>query len=583
MPAPLTPPNDPKDTKNLLVAIALSLLVIFAWQALVEGPKREREATAREARLAAETVSPTPGGDDPVGASGSVVVAEVKPRDEVLAQSAGERVTISSGALHGSLLLQGARFDDLTLVRYRESVEADSPEIKLLSPSGTELPYYAEFGWSGQGLVLPNASSVWTASARELTPDSPVTLTWDNGHGLVFERKITLDEHFMFTVEQTVRNTTGEAVALRPYGLVLREVSKETFEKGSFDFFGALGVFSNELERATFKELAKKGMVKAESTGGWLGFTDKYWLVALAPAPSERIDARMMHASKVNEMRFQTDYAGAVMTIPAGGQSSATTYFFAGAKEVRVLDGYADTLGIAHFDLAIDFGLLYFLTKPFFYALDVLARIFGNFAFAILAFTVLVKLVLFPLAEKSGVSMAKMKKLAPKVTELREAYANDQQKMGQEMMALYKREGVNPLSGCWPILIQIPIFFALYKVLFISIEMRHVPFLWVPDLSAADPSNIFTLFGLLAWDAPSFLHLGIWPILMAALMALQMKMNPPPTDPAQKVMFGLMPWVFMVMMAAFPAGLVMYWAWSNFLSILQQYVIMRRLKVHLFD
>ena len=386
----------------------------------------------------------------------------------------------------------------------------------------------------------------------------------------------------MFTVTQTVRNEGTAVVALRPYGLVSRTADPAQ-DSIYLQHEGPIGVLGGVLEEDEYVEIVQKGLVTRTTTGGWFGFTDKYWLVALAPDQASAVDVRVMNTKQVADNRFQTDYVGPAMTITPGASQSVTTHFFAGAKEARVLDGYISSIGIPSFDLAIDFGWFYFLTKPFFYALDFLARLFGNFGFAILAFTVVVKLLLFPLADKSYVSMAKMKVIAPRVKELRDTYAQDPQRMSQEMMALYKKEGVHPLSGCWPVLIQIPIFFALYKVLYVSIEMRHVAFAWMKDLSGPDPSNVFTLFGLLNWSPPSALHLGALPIAMGLSMWLQMRMNPPPTDPAQKMVFGMMPWIFMLTMGGFPAGLIMYWTWSNILSIIQQFVILRRMHVRTFD
>lgn len=576
------PPMNPKDQQNLLVAIALSLLVIFGWQAFVEGPRHAREQAARDAALAAENRTAAAPTADAVPEAPQAEQTPVAPRGrtEVLAED--PRLPISTPSLHGTLNLRGGRLDDLTLARYRETVSPDSPEIVLLSPSGTEAPYYAEFGWSGSaGVKVPDRTTLWQASGSVLAPGKPVVLTWSNGDGLTFERRIELDPNYMFTITQTVRNDGTAPVTVTPYGLVAR--TADATARATLDHHGPIGVFNNELAQDTYKNLTEKGLVKRTTTGGWFGFVDKYWLVALVPDPSAPVDVREMQAKRVADNRFQTDFSLAARTVAPGASDSVTTRLFAGAKEVRTLDSYAKKLGIPHFDLAIDFGWLYFLTKPFFYALDFLAKLLGNYGYAILAFTVIVKLLLFPLAEKSGISMAKMKKLTPKMTELRETHANDQQRLSKEMIELYKREKVNPMSGCWPMLIQIPIFFALYKVLYVSIEMRHVPFSWVTDLAAADPSNVFTLFGFFAWTPPTFLHLGAWPLLMATTMALQMKMNPPPPDPTQKIVFTLMPWMLMITMAQMPAGLLLYWTWSNMLSMLQQYVIMKRMHVRTFD
>lgn len=579
-----SPMGDPRDTRNLFFAIILSLLVILGWQHFVERPVQEQERAAAAEQQASAAANP---GAAPISsvlpdATQTAVPVAPRPRAVVLAET--PRRPVVSDALHGSISLKGGRIDDITLVRYREQLDPTSPEITLMSPGGVDLPYYAEFGWRGPaGVALPDQNTLWQAEAGDrLAPGNPVVLSWDNGAGLIFEKKIELDDNYMFSITQTVRNETGAAVVLHPYGLIAR--STEPNPSAMFlQHEGAIGVYSNKLHEDTYKDLNEDKIMSRSTTGGWFGFTDKYWLVALVPPQTTSVDVRALHAPQVAANRYQVDYLGAPVTVETGSTQSQTSHLFTGAKEVRLLDHYEKLLGIPHFDLAIDFGWFYFLTKPFFYALDLLAGFLGSFGLAILAFTVVVKLLLFPLADHAYFSMAKMKVLMPKLTELRTQYANDPQKQSQEMMALYKKEGVHPLSGCWPILIQIPIFFALYKVLFVSIEMRHAPFYgWIKDLSAPDPSNLFNLFGLIPVDAPFGFHLGALPILMGITMWLQMKMSPPPTDPAQRIVFGLMPVVFTISLASFPVGLVIYWTWSNLLSILQQYVLMRRMKIKAF-
>lgn len=571
--------HDPRDTKNIVVAIVLSLFVLIGWQIFVEGPHRER-VKQEQARILAEQKN------DLIAASeqeSSVdIPVPVQNRTTIISNTQGERAKISTPSLHGTINLRGARFDDLTLANYRETVKSDSPEITLMTPSGTEFPYYAEFGWvSEAGLNVPNAQTLWATNELTLTQEHPLVLTWENGQGLRFERTISVDDKYMFTVQDKVVNTSNKIVTLRPFGLISRAIDlNRGFEYGHT---GPLGVYNNVFEQKKYKNVIESGIIKWSSVGGWLGFSDKYWLVALVPDQSADITARVMNAKRVAENRFQTDFFGQGITIAAGDSTTMTNRFFAGAKEVRTLDAYTKNLNIPHFDLAIDFGWLYFITKPFFYALDILAQLLGNFGYAILAFTVLVKLALFPLADRSYVSMAKMKKLTPKIIEIRQTYADDQQRISKEILALYKAENVNPVSGLWPLFIQIPIFFSLYRVISINIEMRHVAFAWINDLSNMDTTNIFTLFGYFPWDHPSFMHLGAWPVLMALTMALQMRMNPPPTDAAQKFIFGAMPWILMVTMSSFPAGLVMYWTWSNMLSIAQQYVIMHRMHVRTFN
>jgi YidC/Oxa1 family membrane protein insertase len=584
-------PTDPRDTRNLLMAIVLSLLVIFGWQVFVEAPRQaqvkaeQAEALARaQAAFPAATSAPTPDGGIPTPAA-----SPAQTREAALAAS--RRIPVRSDNLHGSISLTGGRLDDLTLARYRETVDPASPEIVLLAPSGTPTPYYVELGWSaeaGTTVRLPDQNTVWQADGTALTPEHPLTLSWNNGQGLTFSKTISIDDKYMFTVKQSVKNESGAPITLHPYGLVARTFDLEA-TRTYLLHEGPIGVYDNRLAEDSLADLAEDGILTRSTTGGWFGFTDKYWLVALVPDQTAKLATRVFNARQVADNRFQLDFMGEPVTVAAGENTEVTTRLFSGAKEVRVLEAYRDELSLPRFDYAIDFGWFYFLTKPYFHALDLMAGWFGkmgavgNFGLAILAFTVLIKLALFPLADKSYHSMAKMKALTPKMTELRETYKDDQQRLSQEMMALYKREGINPLSGCWPVLIQIPIFFALYKVLYVSIEMRHAPFYgWIHDLSAADPSNIFTLFGLIE-HVPGGLHLGFFPLAMAISMWLQMKMNPPPTDQTQRIVFGLMPWVFMFSMSQFPVGLVMYWTWSNLLSIVQQYIIMRRLHVKVFD
>lgn len=575
-----TPPGDPRDSRNLFMAIILSLSVLLGWQYFFEAPRQAKLQAAREAEIASTGPVTTPVAA-PGSPAGATLPAVARPRAEVVAE--GQRLRINTDRLHGSLNLTGARFDDLTLARYKETLEPNSPEITLLSPAAAEVPYYAEFGWQGQGVKLPDATTTWKVVSGALEPGKgPLVLHWDNGEGLSFERSISLDDNYMFAVTQKVTNKSGADVTLHPYGVVARTF--DPAHKGMFiQHEGAIGVYDNKLHEDTYKNMVSDKLFSRSSTGGWFGFTDKYWLVALIPDQQQAVNVRSFHAPQVADTRFQVDYMGPAITVAAGTSVESTSHLFAGAKEVRLLDAYEASIGVPHLDLAIDFGWYYFLTKPFFYSLDILAGWFGNFGLAILAFTVVVKLLLFPLADHSYRSMAKMKLVAPKIQDMRERYKDDMQRQSQEMMALYKKEGINPLSGCWPVLIQIPIFFSLYKVLYVSIEMRHAPFYgWITDLSGPDSSNLFTLFGLLSWTPPSVLHLGILPILMGITMWLQFKMNPPPTDPVQKTMFSLMPFILTITMSTFAAGLLIYWTWSNILSILQQYVLMKRMHVKAF-
>ncbi|SLN25349.1 membrane protein insertase YidC [Oceanibacterium hippocampi] len=573
------------DQKNLIVAIALSVAILLGFQFFYEVPRTEQQQ-AEQARQLAASGTQTPGPEatsDPLKpgpdapASGS---AEAPAATAESAMAASPRVAINSPRLHGSIALRGARIDDLTLADYHVTVEKQSPEITLLSPVGSANPYYAEFGWTpepGSDVKVPTSRTLWQAEGGPLTPASPLKLTWDNGEGLRFERVVALDRQYMFTVKDSVVNYGEEPVTLYPYGLVSRHGMPKTV--GFYILHeGFLGVFNEKLLEEKYDDIAEDGRVRESSNDGWLGITDKYWLTALVPSQGEHFEGSFRH-SPAGE-KFQADYLKDAVTVPAGASAETTNRLFAGAKEVGVLEGYEDSLGIQRFDLAIDWGWFYFLTKPIFYALDYIYGVVGNFGLAIIILVIAIKIVFLPLAHKSYVSMSKMKNLQPEMMKLRERYGEDRAKLNQEMMGLYKKEKVNPASGCLPILLQIPVFFALYKVLFVSIEMRHQPFYgWISDLSAPDPTNIFTAFGMIPWDAPSFLHLGIWPLLMGVSMFLQQKLNPQPVDPMQARIFLIMPIMFTFLLASFPAGLVIYWTCNNLLSMGQQWLIMHRMKV----
>ncbi|NBB82816.1 MAG: membrane protein insertase YidC [Alphaproteobacteria bacterium] len=569
------------DQKNLILAIVISVTILLGWQFLIEAPKQAERQAALEAQQAQEEQAGSPEGVAPVtgdpgaGDLTDQLMAEPVSRDAALAEA--PRVRIDTPRLHGSLSLVGARVDDLTLADYHETPDPSSPEIVLLSPRGAPSPYYADFGWVAQsGIAVPGPTTEWSTDAEVLEPGAPVLLTWENGQGLTFEREIAVDDEYMFTVTDRVVNDSGEAVTMAPYGRVLRFGTPDTL--GFFILHeGPYGVFEETLREYGYGDLRDGDDTAETTTGGWLGFTDKYWLVALVPDQETQVETDFRHVAPSGEDRYLATYRGPDQMVPAGGAIETTGRLFAGAKEVRVVDMYETELGIANFDLAIDFGWFYFMTKPFFYALQWINGIVGNFGVAILIFTVLIKLVFFPLANKSYSAMSKMKALQPQMTQIRERFGDDRQRMNMEMMELYKREKVNPASGCLPILIQIPVFFALYKVLFVTIEMRHAPFFgWIQDLSAPDPTSIFNLFGLLPFTPPDILMIGVWPLIMGVSMYLQQKLNPAPADPIQQKIFMALPIVFTFILAGFPAGLVIYWAWNNTLSIAQQWVIMRR-------
>ncbi|MCX2724112.1 membrane protein insertase YidC [Roseibium salinum] len=588
------------ENRNTILAIVLSLIVLLGWQYFVAAPQLERKQAQLEAQQQGEAgpqatsgnpdapqPSVTPG--DGTSAQAPATGGQVGFANRQQALAASSRVSIDTPRLEGSVNLTGGRLDDLRLKDYHETVNKSSPTIVLFSPSGSPDPYYSDYGWvadAGADVALPGPNTVWSIEGdATLTPDTPLTLTWDNGAGLTFKRSFAVDENYMFTVTQSVENTSADDVTLHPYGLIARHGTPET--TGFFILHeGLLGVFGEEgLKEVDYDDLEEEGTIRpAKVDQGWLGITDKYWAATLIPSPGEEFQPSFRHSTTTGN--FQTDFLGTSVTVPAGGTGETSSYLFAGAKETKLLDGYEEALGVHRFELLIDWGWFYFLTKPMFFAIDWFFHLTGNFGVAILLVTVIVKLIFFPLANKSYVSMSKMKLVQPQMTEIREKYGDDRQKQQQALMELYKKEKINPLAGCLPILIQIPVFFSLYKVLFVTIEMRHAPFFgWIRDLSAPDPTTIFNLFGLIPWDPPQMLMLGVWPLLMGITMFIQMKMNPAPPDPTQQMIFTWMPVIFTFMLASFPAGLVIYWAWNNTLSVTQQYVIMRRqgAKVELWD
>ncbi len=580
------------DNKNFIVAIILSSLIIFGWQYFYAGPQAERQRRLQEqqqqqtsqqvapAQPGTIGVTPQPGAAPQPGTMPQPGLADgVQPREQVLQSSA--RIPIDTPSLSGSINLKGAQIDDLHLKRYHETVDTGSPTITLLSPSGTEQPYFAESGWTMAGTAsvkLPNAQTQWqVAQGAKLTPESPVQLSFDNGEGLIFHKTIGVDDNYMFTVKQEVENRNGQPVTLFPYSRVVRVGQPET---ANFYILheGLIGVLDNKLKEVDYDDVKEEQQPPIELKGGWLGITDKYWAVALIAGPDEAIRATFGHNMSGTKDNFQADFIRKEgLTVPANGRASSEHHVFAGAKVVQLIDSYRDRLNIVLFDRLIDWGWFYYLTKPLFWLLELFYKLVGNFGLAILIVTVLIKSVFFPLANKSYESMSKMKKLQPEMERLKQLYPDDRMKQQQELMELYKKEKVSPLSGCLPIIIQIPVFFALYKVLFVTIEMRHAPFFgWIKDLSAPDPTSLFNLFGLIPWDPPSLLMVGIWPIIMGITMWMQMRLNPTPPDPVQAMLFNWMPLIFTFMLASFPAGLVIYWAWNNLLSILQQTLIMKR-------
>jgi YidC/Oxa1 family membrane protein insertase len=601
------------DNKNTILAIVLSALVLLGWQYFFAAPqeKARQEQLQQQAQQQKQTV-PAPGQPSPAQPQAQSQVpgqpsapSSATPIDRKAALANSPRIPVATDTLQGSVALKGGRIDDLALVKFRETTDPKSPPIVLLSPSGTGDPFYAEFGWTGaagSNVKLPTSETVWKqVGSGALGVGRPVTLTYDNGEGLEFRRTIAVDDKYLFTIKDEVSNKGESPVTLFPYALISRHGIPPT--AGYYVLHeGLIGVLGESgLQEFTYKNIEDKKSVSWDVTNGWLGITDKYWAATLLPDTSARLKARFSTSMLGTVRTFQTDYLLDSQTIAPGATGSANARLFAGAKEVSIvginfpfvgIGGYNKALDLNHFDLLIDWGWFYFITKPMFLVMDFFFRLLGNFGLAILMVTVLVKIVFFPLANKSYASMAKMKAVQPQMMALRERFANDKAKQQQELMELYKREKINPLGGCLPIVIQIPVFFALYKVLFVTIEMRHAPFFgWIHDLSAQDPTNIFNLFGLIPVDPTilpligPFLHMGIWPILMGITMWVQMKLNPAPPDPTQAMIFNWMPIMFTFMLASFPAGLVIYWAWNNLLSVVQQSVIMRKhgAKIELFD
>ncbi len=568
------------DQKNLILAVVFSLLVLFIYQKVFVEPQLAEQRAVEFQSLADDSGQGFFVEDSAVEGPGAIPETTTTSTPEP-----SPRIEIATMRLSGSLALRGARFDDLILNDYVETLDDDSPNIRILKPGENNGAYYAEFGWAsreGSDLLLPDSNTIWSTTDHTLRTENPIELIWDNGAGLTFRRIISIDDNYIFTIQDMVENRSGAPIDLAPYGLIARH---ETPEISKFFILheGPLGVFDEGLEEIDYEDLAEDGPVRFQSTGGWMGITDKYWLTALIPDQNMRLNSRFMYRNQGGD-RYQIDYLGTAQTIGNGETITSETSLFVGAKEVQLIDAYEDDLGIPLFDRSIDWGWFYFLTKPIFYTLEFLFGIFGNFGVAILVLTVFIKLLFFRLATKQYTSMSKMKKLQPKMTELRERYKDDKAKQQQEIMALYKKEKVNPAAGCLPILLQIPVFFALYKTLFVTIEMRQEPFFgWIQDLSAPDDMTFITLFGYLPWDAPTFLLIGIWPIFMGLTMYLQMKLNPQSPDPIQAKIFMFMPIFFTFILASFPAGLVIYWTWNNLLSILQQWLIMRRMGVSVGD
>jgi YidC/Oxa1 family membrane protein insertase len=581
-----------ENNRNFILAIVLSIIVLVGWDMFYTRPHLqkakqeeqmrqalEKEKTGQSGAVETTTAGGAPASNAAPAASGAAPAPALLTRDEALKAWSAQRVVIDTSSLSGSVALKGARIDDLVLKKFHATVQPTSANVVLLSPVGTPDPFFAEYGWRSEAHVkLPDSNTEWKAENNgPLTTTNPLKLIYDNGEGLVFRQTISIDDNYMFAVTQQVENKGGAPVALKPYGMVARHDTPVT--AGLYLLHeGLIGVLGEDgLQEITYSS-ALKNRATFKQTGGWLGFTDKYWAAALIPDQKIEYNAEMAGQKVGGKDRYLTDFVAAPMVVSTEQKQTMTSHLFAGAKQVELINRYEAELGVKRFDLVIDWGWFYFFTKPMFVMLDFFYKLVGNFGLSILIVTVAVKALFFPLANRAAVSMSRMKKVQPEVERIRERYGEDKMRQQQAIMELYKKENVNPLSGCLPILIQIPVFFSLYKVLYTTIEMRQAPFFgWIHDLSMPDPTTVFNLFGLVPWMPPSILPmLGVWPLLMGVSMFVQQRLNPTPTDPIQAQMFTWMPVMFTFMLASFPAGLVIYWTWNNTLTIIQQWVIMRR-------
>jgi YidC/Oxa1 family membrane protein insertase len=585
------------NNRNMILFFVLSGAIFFTWWFFIGQPamKAEQDRAAKAAKIEKHEAPPQAPGATAGGVPSAMGAPAHLPRDKVIASS-GPRLKIDTPSVDGSLMLKGARFDDLRLKNYRETSDKKSPEIVLLAPKGTQYPYFVDFGWAaapGANQPMPNDETQWAVkSGSVLSPGKPVTLQWNNGHGLIFTREIAVDEKFLFTVTDKVTNTTRNKTTLFPYALVVRD--NVPAEQHYWVLHEGFVGWNGTLVDPTYDDFKTEGTPPKTFSGtkGWLGITDKYWMAAVVPPQGENFDARFAADPYTGGKAYQADYRLGARNAGAGATVSVTHRLFAGAKVVDTLRGYEDKPGIDNFIMSVDWGWFWYFTQPLFWVLDHFYRLLGNFGLAILLLTVAVKAVTFPIANASAKTMAKMKKVQPEQEKIKERFADDPVKQQQAIMELYKREKVNPLTGCVPQLLVIPVFFSLYKVFFVTIEMRQAPFYgWIHDLAAPDPTSFINLFGLLPFNPhailPSFLaflSIGIWPILMGITQWVQTKLNPAPADPIQARMFSLMPLMFTFMFATFPAGLVIYYTWNNILGVAQQWYIMNRqgVEVHLF-
>jgi YidC/Oxa1 family membrane protein insertase len=596
---------NPQNNKNLILATSLSVIIMISWTWFYEKPRLEKISLQHQIEQSNQGSKDEKISDKIVEENSNPAIPNVeklttevaknvnpeekndistsfKTRKEIIEKTIDERIKIETKSLHGSINLKGAKFDDLTLAKYFKNPDKKD-EVILFSPVESKERYFADFGFasSDSNLETPKPDTVWQANNKKLTPRNPVTLSWTNSKNIEFQMKISIDENYLFTIQQKIINNSFENIAVAPFARINRLLNDQ--QKATYILHeGAIGAFNGILSEKTYEDLIKEKSQKFSDkgeSGSWLGITDKYWLSSIIPDRKIAFEGNFFHDYKNKNNFYNVDFIGQEITIASNEQLNLEHHLFAGAKKVKILDDYSKKLELKLFDRAIDFGWFYFLTKPFFFVIEFLYKIFGNFGLAILGMTVIVKLALFPMANKSYSAIAKLKKIQPKIEALREKYKDDKLALNREMMEFYKREKINPAAGCLPILIQIPVFFALYKVFYVTLDMRHSPFYgWIKDLSAPDPTTILNLFGLLPFEISSSFNLGIWPILMGATMVIQQKLSPPPADPTQAKILKFMPYGLTIVLAAFPAGLVIYWTWSNSLSILQQIYINRKYK-----
>lgn len=563
--------NKPEDMRNMIIFVVIAILLWLAYDHFIMKP---RSVAMREAQVSAA--------NSPV--QGDAAEEKIRPRTEVLAE--GERIQIDGAEVAATVSTTGIRFDDVMLKNYFVDL-GSSDRVVLMSPSGTHDPHYAEVSWLADdpAVPVPGRSTVWSVKDKgDAAKNRPVVLTWDNGQGLVFERTISIDRHYMFTVKQSVTNTSGKAVTLYPYAAIARRGIPH-HDKG-VGYEGPMAYVNDQMEEVSYDDIAEARETSMGSNTGWIGIGQKYWLSAIIP---DQTTPHVFRFSSVPDAKdearnlYQVDVRGNAVTLGTGTVGEATTHIYVGAKKVSLLDQYEETIGVKHFDLAVDFGVLYFLTRPLYFLLNLFNGWVGNFGIAILMLTLVVRAAVFPLANKSYRSFAMLKKVSPKMAELKIKYGHDKPRMQQELVKLYETERVNPMAGCFPLLLQIPIFFAVYKVISISIEMRHAPFFgWIHDLSARDPLSVFNLFGLLPYNVPGIMIIGPWSIAMLILMLIQKHMNPPPQDQIQKDISNYMPWIMTFVLSSFPSGLVIYWTFSNLISVVQQYFIMRMMGVPVY-